>query len=112
MSIGALIDKGECLGIDMPKLDSKMHAVSKRVINFYEQHRNKYALLPCTMEDTGCHTSAGQPRKHTVASRCFGHMTTSKVPLLQLKVSYLISSQKFLIDLSRGNATAPSFSLS
>ena len=114
MSIADLVDEGECLGIDMPKLDGEMHAIFKRATSFYEQHRNKYDLLLRTMEDTGCHTSAGQPSKCTITSRPIGYMTTSKGPLLELEVSYLISSQKFLIDLSRGAATAaataPSFS--
>ena len=114
MSIADLVDEGEHLGIDTPKLDSKMHAVFKRVTSFYEQHRNKYNLLLHTTEDTGCHTSAGQPSKCTITSRPIGCMTTSKGPLLELEVSYLISSQNFLIDLSRGAAatttTIPSFS--
>ena len=98
----------------MPKLDSEMCAVFKRTTSFYEQHRNKYDLLLCTTEDTGCHTSAGQPSKCTITSRPVGHMATSKGPLLELEVSYLILSQKILIDPSRGaaaTATAiPSFS--
>jgi len=113
MSIADLIDEGERLGIDTPKLDGEMHAVFKRATSFYEQHRNKYDLLPRTTEDTGCHTSAGQPSKRTVTSRPVGRMTASKGPLLELEVSYLISSQKILIDLSREAAAAaavPSFS--
>ena len=114
MSIADLVDEGEHLGINTPKLDSEMHAVFKRATSFYEQHRNKYNLLLCTTEDTGCHTSAGQPSKHTVTSRPIGHTTASKGPLLELEVSYLILSQNILIDLSRGAATTtaaiPSFS--
>ena len=101
MSIADLIDEGERLGIDMPKLDGEMCAIFKRATSFYEQHRNKYDLLPCTTEDTGRHTSAGQPSKRTITSRPVGHMTASKGPLLELEVSYLILSQKILIDLSR-----------
>ena len=112
MSIADLIDKGEHLGINTPKLDGEMRAVFKRATSFYKQHRNKYDLLLHTMEDTGRHTSAGQPSKRTITSRPVGRMTASKGPLLELEVSYLISSQNFLIDLSRGAATAavPSFS--
>ena len=112
MSIADLIDEGEHLGIDTPKLDGEMRAVFKRATSFYEQHRNKYDLLLCTTEDTGRHTSAGQPSKHTITSRPIGRMTASKGPLLELEVSYLILSQNFLIDLSRGaatTATVPSF---
>ena len=112
MSIADLIDEGEHLGIDTPKLDGEMCAVFKRATSFYEQHRNKYDLLPRTTEDTGRHTSAGQPSKRTVTSRPVGRMTASKGPLLELEVSYLILSQKILIDLSRGATAAavPSFS--
>ncbi|KIM55612.1 hypothetical protein SCLCIDRAFT_10939 [Scleroderma citrinum Foug A] len=94
MSIADLVDEGERLGIDMPKLDGEMHAIFKRATSFYEQHRNKYDLLLRTMEDTGCHTSAGQPSKCTITSRPIGHMTTSKGPLLELEfhTKYLVLS--------------------